>query len=91
MTEAYQTVDGLEDRSRTKRKNRTVVVGSFADLPEEFEDNKPKKGKNASIGKLSEKEETILKVAELVGVDCQTQKGAGTQQWQFRFMWDDLV
>ena len=46
-----------------------MVAGRFADSPEELEANKPKKGKSAITGKLAEKEETILKVAELVGVE----------------------
>ena len=69
VTEAYKAVDDLEELTRSKRKNRTVVESSSGDVPEEFDNNKPKKGKSASIGKLSEKEETILKVAEVVGVE----------------------
>ena len=69
VTEAYKAVDDLEELTRSKRKNRTVIESSSGDVPEEFDDNKPKKGKSASIGKLSEKEETILKVPEVVGVE----------------------
>ena len=69
MTEAYTAVENLEQRTKTKRKNRTVVAGRFEDVSEELEANKPKRGKSTSTGTLSEKEETILKVAELVGVE----------------------
>ena len=69
VTEAYTAVENLEQRTKTKRKNRTVVAGTFADDPEKVEAIKPKKGKSSLAGKLSEKEETILKVAELVGVE----------------------
>ena len=69
MTEAYKALDDLEELTRSKRKNRTVQQYSCGDVPEQFNDNNPKKGKSATSGKLSEKEETILKVAELVGVE----------------------
>ena len=69
VTEAYKAVDDLEELTRSKCKNRTVVEYSCGDVPEEFDDNNPKKGKSATSGKLSEKEETILKVAKMVGVE----------------------
>ena len=67
--EAYTAVENLEQRTKTKRKNRTVVAGTFPDDPEKVEAMKPKQGKISEPGKLSEKEETVLKVAELVGVE----------------------
>ena len=56
-----------------KQKNRTVVAGTFPDCPEKVEAMKPKKGKSSVTGKISEKEETILKVAELVEVELPNQ------------------
>ena len=56
MAEAYKTVDDLEDRTKTKHKNRTVVLGSFAE--KELEDDKTTKRKSEGMFEFSEKEET---------------------------------
>ena len=69
VTEAYTAVENLEQRTKRKRKNRAVVAGQNADNPENVEAMEPNKGKVSEPGKLSEKEETRLKVAQLVGVE----------------------
>ena len=43
VSEAFKTVDDLEDRTKSNCKNRTVVPGSFAE--EKLEDTKQRKMK----------------------------------------------
>ena len=66
ILEAYRKVDNLDERTKTKRKNRTVGPGSYKE--ELFQDNNTKKGESEGIRELPYKQSKILKVAEVCGV-----------------------
>ena len=75
ILEAYRKVDNLDERTKTKRKNRTVGPCSYEE--EQFQDNNTKKGKSEGIRELPDKQAKILKVAEVcVEWSCPTQTGA---------------
>ena len=67
VQEVYSKVEDLDERTNTKRKNRTVGPGSYEE--EQFQDNNTKKGKSKGIQELPNRQAKILKVAEVCGVE----------------------
>ena len=63
VQEVYSKMEDLDERTNTKRKNRTVGLGSYEE--EQFQDNNTLKGKSEGIRELPDKQAKFLKLAEV--------------------------